>query len=206
VRLIASVAVCALFVTPTAGAETSVNCGTPAAMSDGWPVSPAAQQGLDPQLICSIGPSLAKLTEANPHGIVVIRHGVLVYEQYFAGDDVRGWTPIGVVPHNANTLHNIQSITKSVVALLVGIAFDRGWLKDLDAPILSFLPEYADLRTPEKDQIKLRHLLSMTSGLDWPERAVSINDPANIVRQARITPDPQPWESLSAIQLNPIPL
>jgi CubicO group peptidase (beta-lactamase class C family) len=189
-RLIASVAVCALSVTPTAGAETSVNCGTPAAMSDGWPVSPAAQQGLDPQLICSIGPSLAKLTEANPHGIVVIRHGVLVYEQYFAGDDVRGWTPIGVVPHNANTLHNIQSITKSVVALLVGIAFDRGWLKDLDAPILSFLPEYADLRTPEKDQIKLRHLLSMTSGLDWPERTVSINDPANIVRQARITPDP----------------
>jgi CubicO group peptidase (beta-lactamase class C family) len=189
-RLIASVAVCALFVTPTAGAETSVNCGTPAAMSDGWLVSPAAQQGLDPQLICSIGPSLAKLTEANPHGIVVIRHGVLVYEQYFAGDDVRGWTPIGVVPHNANTLHNIQSITKSVVALLVGIAFDRGWLKDLDAPILSFLPEYADLRTPEKDQIKLRHLLSMTSGLDWPERTVSINDPANIVRRARITPDP----------------
>ena len=30
----------------------------------------------------------------------------------------------------------------------------------------------------------------MTSGLDWPERTVSINDPANIVRQARITPDP----------------
>ena len=30
----------------------------------------------------------------------------------------------------------------------------------------------------------------MTSGLDWPERAVSINNPANIVRQARIAPDP----------------
>jgi hypothetical protein len=53
---------------------------------------------------------------------------VLLYEQYFAGDDMRGWTPLGVVPHDANTLHNIQSIIKSVVALLVGIAFDRGWL------------------------------------------------------------------------------
>jgi len=30
----------------------------------------------------------------------------------------------------------------------------------------------------------------MTSGLDWPERAISINDPANIVRQARMAADP----------------
>jgi CubicO group peptidase (beta-lactamase class C family) len=158
-------------------------------MSDGWPVSPPAQQGLDPQLICSIGPVLAKATEADPHGVVVIRHGVLVYEAYFTGEDMRGWTPLGVVPHDANTLHNIESITKGVVALLVGIAFDRGWLKDLDALIFSFFPEYADLRTPEKDRITVRHLLSMTSGLDWPERAVSINNPANVVRQARIAPD-----------------
>jgi CubicO group peptidase (beta-lactamase class C family) len=189
-RLMASVAVCALFVTAVAGAEASVDCGAPAAMSDGWQVSPAAQQGLDPQLICSIGPALAKLTAADPHGVVVIRHGVLVYEQYFAGEDVRGWISLGVVPHDANTLHNIQSITKSVVALLVGIALDRAWLKDLDAPIFSFFPEYADLRTPEKDRITLRHLLSMTSGLDWPERAVSVNNPANVLRQARIAADP----------------
>ena len=55
------------------------------------------------------------------------------------------------VPYNANTLHDIASITKGVVALLIGIALDRGWLSDLDAPIMSFFPEYADLRTPEKD-------------------------------------------------------
>ena len=189
-RLMASVAVCAVFVTAFASAGTSADCGAPAAMSDGWPVSPPAQQGLDPQLICSAGSGLAKLTEADPHGVVVIRHGVLVYEHYLAGDDLRGWTPVGVVPHDANTLHNIQSITKSVVALLVGIAFDRGWLKDIDAPIFSFFPEYADLRTPEKDRITLRHLLSMTSGLDWPERALSINNPANILRRARLAPDP----------------
>ena len=189
-RLIASAVVCAVFCAAIASARTSADCSTPAAMADGWPVSPSAQQGLDPQLVCAIGPVLAKLTGADPHGVVVIRHGVLVYEQYFAGEDMRGWTAVGTVPHDANTVHNIQSITKSVVALLVGIAFDRGWLKDLDAPIFSFLPEYADLRTPEKGRITLRHLLSMTSGLDWPERAVSINNPTNILRQARIAPDP----------------
>jgi CubicO group peptidase (beta-lactamase class C family) len=77
----------------------------------------------------------------------------------------------------------MESITKGVVALLVGIAFDRGWLKDLDASIFSFLPEYGDLRTPDNNQITLHHLLSMTSGLDWPERAMSVNNPENIVRR-----------------------
>ena len=96
---------------------------------NGWEVSTPAQQGLDPKLICATGLSLAKLTGADPHGVVVARRGVLVYEQYFAGDDMRGSTWIGVVPHDANTLHNMESITNGVIALLVGIALDRGLLR-----------------------------------------------------------------------------
>lgn len=189
-RLIGPAVVCAVVLTTFARAGAPVDCVAPTAIPDGWLVSPPAQQGLDPTLICSIGPGLAKLPEAAPHGVVVVRNGVLVYEQYFSGKDMRGYTPLGVVPHNTNTLHNIGSITKGVVALLVGIALDRGWLKDLGAPIFSFFPEYADLRTPEKDGITVRHLLSMTSGLDWPERAVSINNPANVVWQGRTAGDP----------------
>ena len=185
-RLIAAVALCVGLVAAVARAETPAECGAPAAMSDDWPVSPPAQQGLDPELICATGPGLAKQTEAAPNGVVVIRHGALVYEQYFAGKDMYGY----VVPYNANTLHDIASITKGVVALLIGIAFDRGWLSDLDAPIVSFFPEYADLRTPEKDRITLRHLLAMTSGLDWPERAISLNNWENIVRQGWSASDP----------------
>jgi len=150
---------------------------------NGWEVSTPAQQGLDPKLICATGLSLAKLTGADPHGVVVARRGVLVYEQYFAGDDMRGSTWIGVVPHDANTLHNMESITKGVIALLVGIALDRGLLKNLDAPIFSVLPEYGAFRTPDEDRVILRHLLWITSGLDWPERAISVNNPGNIVRR-----------------------
>ena len=181
-RLIAAAALCVVLVAAVARAGTPAECGAPAAMSDDWPVSPPAQQGLDPELICATGPGLAKRTEAVPHGVVVVRHGTLVYEQYF--DDMYG------VQRNANTLHDIASITKGVVALLIGIAFDRGWLRDLDAPVVSFFPEYADLRTPEKDRITLRHLLAMTSGLDWPERAISLDDWANVVRQGWSAPDP----------------
>ena len=189
-RWIGSAALCVMLLTALARAAISADCDAPAAMSDGWAVSTPAQQGLDPKLICALGPSLAKLTGADPHGVVVARNGVLVYEQYFDGDDMRGSTWIGIAPHDANTLHNMESITKSVIALLVGIAFDRGWLKDLDAPILSFFPEYGDLRTPDKDRITLRHLLSMTSGLNWPERASSSFNPGNILRWGFVSPDP----------------
>jgi CubicO group peptidase (beta-lactamase class C family) len=199
-RLIAAAALCVVLVAAVARAGTPAECGAPVAMPDDWPVSPPAQQGLDPELICAIGPGLAKRPEAAPHGVVVVRHGALVYEQYFAGEDyMYGY----VVPYNANTLHDIASITKGVVALLIGIAFDRGWLSDLDVPIVSFFPEYADLRTSEKDRITLRHLLAMTSGLDWPERAISTDYAANIVRQGRSASDPYRFVLARPVETTP---
>jgi CubicO group peptidase (beta-lactamase class C family) len=197
-RLIAA-ALCVLLVAAVARAGTPAECGAPAAMSDEWPVSPPAQQGLDPELICATGPGLAKRTDAAPHGVVVARNGALVYERYFAAAEMYGYA----VPYNANTPHDIASITKGVVALLIGIALDRGWLSDLDAPIMSFFPEYADLRTREKDRITLRHLLTMTSGLGWPERAISLDNAANIVRQGGSASDPYRFVLTRPIETTP---
>ncbi len=70
--------------------EASANgCEAPAIMADGWSVSPPSEQGLDPALICSIGARLKDLSGASANGVVIARHGVLVYEQYFAGADQR---------------------------------------------------------------------------------------------------------------------
>ncbi len=156
-----------------AGAATPADCAAPDAMADGWPVSSPQQQHLDPALICAIGPELEKMPEASPNGVVVVRNGVLVYEDYFAGADQR-WPEqhwgesLPTMPHDAGTLHDLQSITKGVVALLVGIALDRGLIATVDAPVLSHLTDYADLRTPDKDRITLRDLMTMTAGLRWP--------------------------------------
>jgi CubicO group peptidase (beta-lactamase class C family) len=147
----------------------SANCENPTDLHDGWTVAPPEKEGLDPALICGIGPRLEALKEAKAHGVVVARHGRLIYEHYFAGKDQRLGMPLGDVNFDAGTKHDIRSISKCVTSLLIGIALDRGLLTDLDAPVFSFFPEYGDLRTPEKDRITLRHLLTMSSGLAWDE-------------------------------------
>ncbi|HTO60940.1 MAG TPA: serine hydrolase [Bradyrhizobium sp.] len=129
------------------------DCGSPSDIQDGWVIGAPERQGFDPTFLCEMGNGIAEGHLPNVDSIVVVRHGVLVYERYFG-------------PYDSTTSHVGNSMTKSVVSLLVGIALDRGLIKDLDARAFSFFPEYADLRTPEKDWITLRHLLTMSAGLN----------------------------------------
>jgi CubicO group peptidase (beta-lactamase class C family) len=164
-------------------------CSAPAAMSDGWTVAPPEKEGLDRKMICAIGPRVGSLQQADPNGVVVVRHGALVYEHHFGSNPL--YDALLGNDDNATAVHRLASITKSVVALLTGIAFDRGYLESLDTPVFSFFPEYADLRTPDKQRITLRDLLTMTSGLTWPELSVSYSNPSNIETERLLAaPDP----------------
>ncbi|WP_162146180.1 serine hydrolase domain-containing protein [Inquilinus limosus] len=170
-------------------ADTLSECRAPAVLDDGWAVAAPAGEGFEPALLCALGPALTAWTEGNAHAVLVARHGRLVYERYFAGEDQIWGRPLGRIPHDAGTKHDLRSITKSVTALLVGIAVDTGWIKDIDAPALSLLPQYADLRSPETDRITLRHLLTMSSGLAWNEE-LPYSDPRNSERLMSDAPDP----------------
>jgi len=178
-------------------AAMAADCPKPTDLHDGWTVAAPDQEGLDPTLICGIGPRLEALKEANAHGVVIARHGRLVYERYFTGKDWRQGMSLGNVSFgmslgdvnfDAATKHDMRSVSKSVTSLLVGIAFDRGLLTDLDAQVFSFFPEYEALRTPEKDRITLRHLLTMSSGLAWNETTVPSTDPSNTYVQMEEAP------------------
>jgi CubicO group peptidase (beta-lactamase class C family) len=52
------------------------------------------------------------------------------------------------------------------------------------------LPKYADLRTPEKDQITLRNLLTMSAGLEWQDLDTPYGDSANSENRMDHTSDP----------------
>ena len=140
----------------------------PLVQDDYWPVSSPEAQGLNLALLAALDVRVAT-KKINVHGIIIARNGELVHERYFGGKDQRGFDPPHRVEFDANKLHNINSVTKSVISILVGVAIDRGWIEDLDVPALSYFPEYADLRNPEKERITVRHLLTMTDGLEWSE-------------------------------------
>ena len=142
---------------------------SPADLHDGWRVGDPARHGFDPAVLQDMRRRVADGRLDNVHAIIVARDGVLVYEQYASGQDQNGLEPATHMVFDAATRHNGNSMTKSVTSLLVGVALQRGWIKTLDAPVLDYFPEYADLRTPEKGAITLYHLLTMSDGLDWSE-------------------------------------
>lgn len=168
--------------------DNAQNEGRPVDLQDGWPVGSPESAGLDDAVLRGIGPHFESWTDANAHAILIARHGKLVYERYFTGEDQSWGKPLGRVTYDAAKRHDLRSITKSVTSLLVGIAKDRGWLGDVDAPVFSFFPEHADLRTPEKDTMTVRHLLTMSAGLAWDEE-LPYSNPQNSERLMSDAPD-----------------
>jgi CubicO group peptidase (beta-lactamase class C family) len=73
-----------------------------------------------------------------------------------------------VEPWRRDSMNTSFSVAKSFVATLVGMAIDEGMIKSLDDPITAYLPELA-LRDRRFEQISLRHLLLMSSGLEYAE-------------------------------------
>ena len=68
---------------------------------------------------------------------------------------------------NANTNQDTSFLIPGIISLLTGIAIDRHYLKSLEVPIRTILPEFDMGRDHLHRIIKIKHLLSMTSGLLW---------------------------------------
>lgn len=115
-----------------------------------WQLVPADQVGLDADRLEQAVEDIGALDGV--HGVLIARRGRLVAERYFRG--AAGRRP-----------HNLKSASKSVLSALAGLAVEEGVLQ-LDQPIADVLPEVAGLDDPRKQAITVRHLLTMTSGLE----------------------------------------
>lgn len=73
-----------------AEAQNAPNCAAPAKLDDGWSVSRGGARPPPFPLLLD-GPRLDAWKEANLHAVVVLRHGVLVYEGYFTRIGAGGW-------------------------------------------------------------------------------------------------------------------
>lgn len=165
---------------PLAASRASAEgCGVPLARDDGWPVVSANEDKLvDHDALCGTTDRVAA-SGANVHAVLVVRGGKLVFERYLKGTDEIYDQRVTNATFDADTLHDMKSVSKSVVSLAFGIAIDRGLIRSVDEPIFSFFPELSDLRTPEKDQLQLVHALTMSVGLKWVEATPSTGNDNN---------------------------
>jgi len=110
-------------------------CGVPVTRDDGWPVASANDDKLiDRGALCRMADRLVA-SSANVHAVVVARGGKLVFERYFKGSDEINGRRVESVAFDADTLHNIKSVSKSVASLALGIAIDRGLIRSVDEPM-----------------------------------------------------------------------
>ena len=159
--------------------SSSYKYSPPAKLNDGIDVSSLKAAKLDEAKIVAGTNEILKGTYPNIHSLLIFRHGKLVYENYFKGDDYeRGVGPLGVVTHTRETLHDMRSVTKSVVAIAVLKALSQRKIKSLDQPIFEIFPEYSRHFDGHKKRITIKHLLTMTAGLKWNED-VPGTDPEN---------------------------
>jgi CubicO group peptidase (beta-lactamase class C family) len=104
------------------------------------------------------------------HSVLVMRDGEVFAEVFLEGPDEKWGRPIGKRQHGPATLHDLRSVTKSIVGLLYGIALLEGLVPEVDKCLVCQFPEYQDLAADsERRKILIRHALSMRMGTKWNE-------------------------------------
>lgn len=154
-----------------------------------WPPTAPAEVGFAPELADRLAETLRAGRAANLHGVVVIRNGRLVLEHYGAGEDFKWNKSLGMVTFGPDTLHDIRSVTKSIVGLLYGIALAGGRVPGPEEPLLRHFPEYPELATDaRRARLTVEHALTMTLGLEWNED-VPYTSAANSEIAMELAPD-----------------
>jgi CubicO group peptidase (beta-lactamase class C family) len=120
--------------------------------TNGWRTSSPEAQGMDSGRLASMFAYIEE-HDISVHSVLVIRHGYLVTEAYR-------------YPYQPDTLHSLQSCTKSVVSALVGIAIQQGYIDGVDQHLIDLFPQRTIAHLDEaKRALTLEDVLTMRSGL-----------------------------------------
>src|SRR5437762_1636060 len=144
-----------------------------------WRKAAPADAGLAPDIEARLDRLVTDKRAWGLHGVVIVRGGKLVLERYFEGEDERWGKPLGRVAFGPDTLHDLRSVTKSILGLLYGIALAQGKVPAPERPLMQAFPDYAALATdPRHKRLTVAHALTMTLGFEWNED-IPYQDPRN---------------------------
>ena len=127
----------------------------PTRLNDGWELSTPELEGFSTDAINQVYERFYS-EDLYPaiHSLLIARNGKLIAEAYCRDKKER------------DQYHSLQSATKSITSLLVGIAIDQGYIDSVSQTVYHFIPEYFD-GDVRKREITLHHVLTMETGLDF---------------------------------------
>lgn len=158
--------------------KTTDGLTVPPSSPDAIQTASPADVGMNEIIIDHLVDSIASGVYPNRHSLLIYKDDKLVLEKYFPGRDSNWGTDLGIINHNDTVLHDLRSLSKSIVSACVGIAIDQGKIKSVDQGIFNFLGEYEQYKKDGKEKLTIKHLLTMTSGLEWNED-VPYDNPEN---------------------------
>ena len=147
-----------------------------------WVKADPESHGLDPQAIVRLSAEIGAGKHGNIDSMTIIRHGRVLFDQEYIWDyeeqhigltypSAPPWDYFNsdAYPFHRNTdLHSLQSVSKSVMSALIGIAIARGDLPGTDATLGELLP-HRQFTDPAVKGVRLENVLTMTAGIDWEE-------------------------------------
>mgnify|MGYP001056266325 FL=1 len=117
-----------------------------------WRTATPESQGGNSKLLAKGIREIEKNYSGQINSVTVVTNGYMVLDAY-------------VPPFDANTLHDLASVTKSFTSTLIGIAIKQGLIKDVNQKVISFFPD-RKIKNPHlwKNEMTIEHLLTMRSG------------------------------------------
>ena len=158
-----------------------------------WRTSTPEAQGLKSDVLQAFSDELASGELGYIDDMLIIRNGYLVFSESYENDYDSLYKATNTAPGQYNyfdtdwhpyyqkgRLHTMQSVSKSITSLLIGIAIDKGQISNENVKIHSFFDDYDLSDLDERwSKITLKHVLTMTTGITWDESTIPYTDPNN---------------------------
>ena len=157
-----------------------------------WPTATPKSVGIDAKALAVFDAEIAAGKFGYIDSFTIIRHGKLVFEKRYSHDydkiygvDAKKQSPLN--PHDPTgpynyfnswwhpwyqrgELHTLQSVSKTITSIIIGVARNRKEFPDLDTPVMNFFDASKVSNLDDrKRRMTIRHLLTMSAGFDWKE-------------------------------------
>jgi CubicO group peptidase (beta-lactamase class C family) len=177
-----------------------------------WPTTTLQAANINRAVVDSIDAEITSGRYGFVDRMLIIRHGKLAFDKSYTHDYVQaykdsvnatgalnGSDPTGPYNYYNNwwhpyyqrgDLHTLQSVTKTVTSMLLGVATTRGDFPSLDRPVLSFFTPGDSVQNIDerKRRMTVRNLITMTAGIDWNEN-LPYADPRNTATGLEVSQD-----------------